>query len=138
MTSRGLCLVIEDDEDISGLIAFILTKQGFDVHPAASGADGIDAAARLGPALITLDIGLPDMDGREVARQLRHLTTVPILMITAVAGAGDEFDGMVAGADGYLTKPFRPAELRALVERLCTSRPAAQPPTFLTSEVAAE
>lgn len=119
MTSRGLCVVIEDDEDISGLITFILTKEGFDVRPAASGADGMDAVARFGPALVTLDIGLPDTDGREVARQLRSITTSPILMITAVAGSGDELDGMAAGADAYLTKPFRPVELRAIVNRLC-------------------
>ncbi|MFB9857200.1 response regulator transcription factor [Paenarthrobacter aurescens] len=65
--SRGLCLVIEDNPDIRDLIGLILTNAGFDVHSAEGGADGFRAAAVLQPVLITLDVGLPDMDGRDVA-----------------------------------------------------------------------
>ncbi|NQD90086.1 response regulator transcription factor, partial [Paenarthrobacter sp. CM16] len=69
--------------------------------------------------LITLDLGLPDMDGREVAGLLRAVTNAPILMITAFAAVGDELDGLAAGASAYLPKPFRPAQLRDLVDQLC-------------------
>ncbi|WP_369745654.1 response regulator transcription factor [Paenarthrobacter sp. AMU7] len=119
MTSRGICLAIEDDEDISGLLEVILTAAGFDVRAEETGATGLLAADDLDLALITLDLGLPDMDGRDVARKLREVTGAPILMITAHTQPGDELEGMAAGASAYLAKPFRPAQLRALVQELC-------------------
>ncbi|NQD90590.1 response regulator, partial [Paenarthrobacter sp. CM16] len=85
MTSRGKCLVIEDDEDIAGLLEVILTTAGFDVRVEASGTEGLLAATSVELTLITLDLGLPDMDGREVAGLLRAVTNAPILMITAFA-----------------------------------------------------
>ncbi|WP_458107722.1 response regulator [Arthrobacter sp. R3-55] len=109
MTSRGRCLVIEDDEDIAGLIEVLLTTAGFDVRVEATGTEGLLAAASVELKLITLDLGLPDMDGREVAGLLRDVTKAPILMITAFAATGDELDGFSAGASAYLPKPFRPA-----------------------------
>lgn len=119
MSSRGICLVIEDDPDIAGLLETILTGMGFEVRVEETGTDGILSAAGLELVLITLDVGLPDRDGREVARRLRGLSDAPILMITAFAQPGDELDGMAAGASAYLTKPFRPAQLRAKVLDLC-------------------
>ena len=120
--SRGICLVIEDDEDIANLISFVLSKDGFEVHVAASGAAGLAAAAELHPALITLDLGLPDIDGLHVAQGLRGITTAPILMLTARARLSDEMDGLSAGASAYLIKPFRARELRNLAGRLCPVR----------------
>ena len=117
--SRGICLVIEDDADIGDLVSFILSQAGFEVHVARSGMEGLDAAAALDPALITLDLGLPDVDGLHVAQSLRGITAVPILMLTARARIGDEMDGLSAGASGYLVKPFRPRELRILADQLC-------------------
>lgn len=119
MASRGKCLVIEDDEDISSLIGVILTAQGFDVHFAETGAEALLAASGPALSLITLDVGLPDMDGRDVARRLRDLTTAPILMITAYAQADDALNGIASGASAYLIKPFRPTQLRAIVQKLC-------------------
>ncbi|YCK79783.1 response regulator (plasmid) [Arthrobacter sp. D3-18] len=119
MTSRGKCLVIEDDEDIAGLIEAILTAADFDVRVETTGTEGLLAAASAELTLITLDLGLPDMDGREVAGLLRDVSKAPILMITAFAGVGDELDGFSAGATAYLPKPFRPTQLRNLVDQLC-------------------
>ncbi|BCW36063.1 hypothetical protein StoSoilA2_21190 [Arthrobacter sp. StoSoilA2] len=126
MTSRGKCLVIEDDPDIGGLLEVILTGAGFDVHIEETGTDGLLTAASLEPALITLDVGLPDMDGRHVVRKLREITQAPILMITAFAQTDYELDGMAGGATAYLSKPFRPAALRSLVQRLCPERDPAR------------
>ena len=120
--SRGICLVIEDDEDIANLISFVLSKDGFEVHVAASGAAGLAAAAALRPALVTLDLGLPDIDGLHVAHGLREISAAPILMLTARARLSDEMDGLSAGASAYLIKPFRARELRNLADRLCPAR----------------
>lgn len=87
MSTRGICLVIEDDADIRGLLSVILTNAGFEVHAIETGAEGLHAATRLDLTLITLDLGLPDMDGRDVSRRLRALTEAPILIITAFAQA---------------------------------------------------
>ncbi len=105
MTSRGVCLVIEDDEDIGDLLEAILAAAGFEVRVEVSGTGGLSAAAGLELTLITLDLGLPDLDGRDVARKLREISGAPILMITAHAQPGDELDGMSAGASAYLTPP---------------------------------
>ncbi|MGY4541336.1 two-component system OmpR family response regulator [Arthrobacter sp. UYNi723] len=127
MNSRGICLVIEDDLDIRHLLCLILTGAGFKVHAEATGAAGLRAAKRLDLALITLDLGLPDLDGHDVARQIRTLSKAPLLMITAYTEPSDELDGMSAGANAYLTKPFRTAQLRALVQKLCPPSPVTTP-----------
>lgn len=125
--SRGICLVIEDDEDIANLISFVLSGHGFDVHVAASGAAGLAAATALNPGLITLDLGLPDIDGLHVAQGLRKITAAPVLMLTARARLSDEMDGLSAGAAAYLIKPFRASELRNLADRLCPAHTYERP-----------
>lgn len=119
MNAGRNCLVVEDDEDIRGLLVDILQPIGFEVHAVETGAEGLRAAADLHLALITVDVGLPDMDGRELARRVRALSSAPILMITAFAATEDELGGIAAGADAYLSKPFRPAQLRAIIQQLC-------------------
>ncbi|CAH0221168.1 Transcriptional regulatory protein SrrA [Arthrobacter sp. Bi83] len=128
MTSRH-CLVIEDDQDIRDLLCMILTGMGFVVHAETTGTAGLRAAGTLDLALITLDLGLPDLSGLDAARGLRTLSKAPILMITAWAEPGDEIDGMAAGADAYLAKPFRPHMLRELVQRLCPPEHHDAPPS---------
>lgn len=113
-----MCLVIEDDADIRHLIELILSGAGYEVRAVATAADGLLAASSLDLVLITLDIGLPDADGRDTARQLRSLSDAPVLMITAYAATDDELAGIAAGATAYLSKPFRPAQLRTLVQKL--------------------
>ena len=120
--SRGTCLVIENDEDIAGLITMILNKQGFDVHAVRTGAAALRRARRRNPALVIVDAILPDTDGMNIVRDLRNVTQAPLLMLTARAAADDELSGLAAGASIYLTKPFRIHDLRTAVNELCPSR----------------
>jgi two-component system, OmpR family, response regulator len=119
METQQVCLVIEDDADIRGLITAILTRAGFAVREVATGAEGIAAAADPAISLITLDLGLPDMDGHVVARAVRALSTAPLLFLTARSEQDDILAGIASGAADYLTKPFHPKELREVALRLC-------------------
>jgi two-component system OmpR family response regulator len=119
MDSRGMSLVIEDDRDVRNLLCLILFNAGFEIHAEATGMEGLRAAKRLNLSLITLDLGLPDMDGRDVALQVRKISQAPLVIITAFAGADAELDGIASGATSYLSKPFHPARLRALIDELC-------------------
>ncbi|WP_104061331.1 response regulator transcription factor [Arthrobacter sp. 4R501] len=130
MKSRGVVLVIEDDQDIRSLICVILTQMGFDVHAVASGAEGLAAARTLHPVLVTLDLGLPDIDGHEVAHRIRDLSEAPMLFVTAHAEPDDEMASMASGAAAYLTKPFRPKQLMELADMLCPAEGTA--PVLLT------
>lgn len=121
--SRGLCLVIEDDQDIQGLLTLILTRLGFDVHAVGNGAEGVAAAWEHHPVLVTVDLNLPDMDGLDVARHIRARSQAPMLFVTARAEVDDEMAGMASGAGSYLTKPFRPRQLTELVNQLCPAGP---------------
>ncbi|MFJ6077233.1 response regulator transcription factor [Pseudarthrobacter sp. NPDC092419] len=120
-------LVIEDDQDIRELVRTVLTQAGFEVTVAASGYEGVAAARRLNPDVITLDLGLPDIDGFEVARQIREFSDAYIVMLTARAEELDTLIGLESGADDYLTKPFRPRELRARVAAMMRRPRAAAP-----------
>jgi two-component system, OmpR family, response regulator len=115
MSESRVGLVIEDDHDIRELVRVVLVQAGFDVQVASSGSAGVLAAKELNPAVITLDLGLPDIDGFEVARQIRQFSDAYIVMLTARAEELDTLIGLESGADDYLTKPFRPRELRARV-----------------------
>lgn len=119
-------LVIEDDHDIRELVRVVLTQAGFDVIATSTGAEGVLAAKNLDPAVITLDLGLPDIDGFEVARQIRQFSDAYIVMLTARAEELDTLIGLESGADDYLTKPFRPRELRARVAAMMR-RPRSTP-----------
>jgi DNA-binding response OmpR family regulator len=105
-------VVIEDDDDVRDLLHAVLTGSGFRVHTAPAGLAGVEMVRQLMPDIVTLDVGLPDIDGFEVARRIRRFSSTYILIITARTSAADEERGVDAGADGYIRKPFRPAELR--------------------------
>ncbi|WP_448070991.1 response regulator transcription factor [Georgenia yuyongxinii] len=111
-------VVVEDDDDIRGLLVAVLTQAGFTVHPAATGRDGVEQVRAHQPLVTTLDLSLPDIDGLEVARQIRTFSPTYLVMLTAHAGEVDALLGLEAGADEYITKPFRPRELRARVEAM--------------------
>lgn len=119
---RRVAVVIEDDEDIRGLLEAVLQQSGFSVHCAAGGSDGVDVVRRNQPELVTLDLGLPDIDGFEVARRIRGVSDAHVLMLTARAEEIDMVLGLESGADDYMTKPFRPRELRARVEAMMRRR----------------
>jgi DNA-binding response OmpR family regulator len=119
MEQQRVCLVVEDNDDIRGLISVVLTRAGFTVKAVASGAEGIAAAADPAVSLVTLDLGLPDMDGHVVARAIRSLSKAPLFFLTARSESDDVLAGMASGAAAYLTKPFHPKELTELANQLC-------------------
>lgn len=118
----GGVLLIEDDDGIAVPLARALAREGYDVRRATTGDDAVTQVRRAVPALVILDLGLPDMDGLEVCRQLRDDgMTAPVLILTARGEELDRVVGLDAGADDYLAKPFGLAELlarsRALLRR---------------------
>jgi DNA-binding response OmpR family regulator len=113
-----VAVVIEDDADIRNLLEAILGQAGFACHAAATGPEGIEAIREHEPILTTLDISLPGIDGFEVARQIRSFSPTYIIILSARDEEIDTLMGLDAGADDYLTKPFRPRELRARIEAM--------------------
>jgi DNA-binding response OmpR family regulator len=109
-------LVVEDDEPIGRALTRALESQGYRVRWTATGQAGIDAAIDPAPALVLLDLGLPDLDGTEVCRRIRSRdAALPIIILTARHGEVDVVLGLDAGADDYVTKPFHLSELLARV-----------------------
>jgi two-component system, OmpR family, phosphate regulon response regulator PhoB len=107
-------LVVDDEPDIAALVAYHLAKAGYRVATAISGAEAVDGAAGQGPALVVLDLMLPDMSGFDVLERLRAddaTRDVAVLMLTARRDEADRIRGLALGADDYLTKPFSPQEL---------------------------
>lgn len=130
MAAGGEILVIDDDPAIRDILRLALTVAGYAVTEAADGAAGLAAAARQ-PDLVILDLGLPEMDGLDVARALRRAGNVPILMLTARADEVDRVVGLELGADDYVAKPFSPRELVARVRTILKrTRPGAPGPTL--------
>ena len=108
-------LVIDDEAAIRRFLRASLDPRQFTLFEAEDGASGLQAAARKNPEVVLLDLGLPDMDGIEVARRLREWTEVPIIVLSARGHEQDKVDALDAGADDYLTKPFGIGELFARV-----------------------
>jgi DNA-binding response OmpR family regulator len=109
-------LVVEDESSIASFVSLYLRNAGYNVRTASSGAEALGDAAAHTPALIVLDLMLPDIDGIEVCRRLRQNSDVPILMLTARDEDVDKIIGLEVGADDYLTKPFNPRELVARIK----------------------
>lgn len=115
MSDPGVAVVIEDDADMRNLLEAVLLQSGFSVHTAGGGREGVEVVRRQLPNVITLDVGLPDLDGFEVLRRIREISDAYVVMLT---GRTEELDVPTAfhsGADDYITKPFRPRELRARI-----------------------
>lgn len=106
-------LVIEDEAPIRRFLKTTLSSNGYDFSEATSGQEGMMKVASEKPDIIILDLGLPDMDGLEVTKQLREWTTTPIIVLSARGQEKDKVEALDAGADDYLTKPFGVAELMA-------------------------
>ncbi|MGJ9402713.1 response regulator transcription factor [Arthrobacter sp. KK5.5] len=115
MHEQGTAVVIEDDADVRFLIGAVLREAGFDVVVASTGRDGVKLVRLQQPSVVTLDVGLPDVDGHEVLRQIRLMSDCYVVMLTARAEEMDTLTALQAGADDYITKPFRPRELRARI-----------------------
>jgi len=108
-------VVIDDEPSVQEVVRAYLEKDGYQVFVAGNGAEGLELAERVNPALIVLDLMLPDVSGEEICEEVRSRSDVPILMLTAKASADERVAGLVSGADDYLVKPFSPRELVARV-----------------------
>lgn len=115
MTDLGVAVVVEDDADVRNLVEAVLRQAGFEVHSAAEGREGVDVVRREDASVVTLDVGLPDIDGFEVLRRIRQFSDAYVVMLTARTDELDTLTALHTGADDFLTKPFRPRELRARV-----------------------
>jgi DNA-binding response OmpR family regulator len=120
-----LLLVADDDEDILQLLSFRLERAGYEIVQAKNGTDALRLALELRPALAVLDVMMPGLTGYEVTRELRRneeTREMPIILVTAKAQASDVSQGMAAGADDYVTKPFDAQDLTERVEGLLRPR----------------
>jgi DNA-binding response OmpR family regulator len=116
-------LVVEDDEDIAQALQRSLRMEGYEVRIALDGAAGLEQSHTFVPDLVILDLGLPKVDGIDVARGLREQDDVPILILTARDALESRVEGLDAGADDYLVKPFERQELLARMRALLRRRP---------------
>jgi two-component system KDP operon response regulator KdpE len=108
-------LLIEDDDNIRRFLRATLVTQGYDLLEAATGRDGLAQAFSRAPDVILLDLGLPDMDGADLLRQIREWSPVPIIILSARGQEREKIANLDAGADDYLTKPFSMGELLARI-----------------------
>jgi len=120
-------LIVDDDEELAGLLSELLTREGFKVDMQHDGVKGLAAAQGGGYDLMVLDVMLPGMDGFEILRRVRRESRLPVLMLTARGEDEDRIIGLELGADDYLPKPFNTRELvarvRAIMRRLEERRP---------------
>jgi two-component system alkaline phosphatase synthesis response regulator PhoP len=108
-------LVVDDEAKIVKLVRDYLERAGFGVHAAADGKTALSLARTEKPDMIILDLGLPQLDGLDVTRELRKVSNVPVIMLTGRSEESDKLIGLELGADDYITKPFSPKELVARV-----------------------
>lgn len=119
-------VIVEDDPDVSFLLTRVLEAAGFSVITATNGIDGVQAVLTHRPLITTLDVNMPGIDGVEAARRIRAESDTYIIMLTALDEEADVVLGLSAGADEYVSKPFRPRELRARIDALLR-RPRSAP-----------
>jgi DNA-binding response OmpR family regulator len=111
-------MVVEDEYKLRELLRHYLEREGLEVFSAGSGAEALSHANDRALDLVILDLGLPDVPGEEVAREIRSASDVPILMLTAKSDERDRIAGLELGADDYVTKPFSPRELVLRVQAI--------------------
>jgi len=116
MSDNKRIVVIDDEQSVREVVQAYLEKDGYHVFVAENGTEGLALAERMNPALIVLDLMLPDVSGEEICSEIRSRSDVPILMLTAKASEEERVAGLVSGADDYLIKPFSPRELVARVK----------------------
>jgi two-component system KDP operon response regulator KdpE len=115
MSTPPSILVIDDEAQMRRLLQISLEAAGYRVHAASSGKEGLQQVAMTRPEIVILDLGLPDEDGIEVLKKIREWATIPVIILSVRASEQDIVSALDAGADDYLTKPFRTGELLARV-----------------------
>lgn len=123
MDIQPLVLIIEDEATISGFITAILTANGYRALHAASGREGLALTAANAPDVILLDLGLPDLDGSEVLKTIRALSSTPVVIVSARGLERDKVAALDLGADDYIVKPFGTAELLARIRTALRHNP---------------
>lgn len=118
MNAQRTAVVIEDDPEIRGLLEEILRSAGFLVVPASNGIDGVAAVVAHEPEITTVDVSMPGIDGYETTRRIREVSDSYVFFITARSDEIDVLHGLELGADDFITKPFRPRELRARIDAM--------------------
>jgi len=126
-------LVVDDDVKTVELVRLYLDRDGYQVLTAYDGVEALRLARESRPDLIVLDLMLPDIDGLEVCRTLRHESDVPVIMLTARTTDQDKLTGLDLGADDYVTKPFSPKELAARVRAVLRRLPGERGPEEIKS-----
>jgi DNA-binding response OmpR family regulator len=111
-------LIVDDEPSIHEVVRAYLERDGFIVYSASDGREGLELALSKRPALIVLDLMLPDVSGEEICREVRSRSDVPILMLTAKSSEDQRVAGLSLGADDYLVKPFSPRELVARIKAI--------------------
>ena len=111
-------LVVDDDEELRGLLVLVLEGEGYTVHVAGDAGTALDLVRDGAAELVVLDVGLGEDDGRAVLAQIRKTADLPIILISGKGDTADRVLGLRLGADDFLPKPFSPVELVARVERL--------------------
>ncbi len=111
-------LVVDDDEKILRLVRMYLEREGFTVREARDGQAALAAIALHDPALVVLDLMIPEIDGLSVLRAIRRRSRTPVIVLSARGTVGDRIEGLESGADDYVPKPFSPAELVLRVQRV--------------------
>lgn len=115
MSDQSRVLVIDDEASVRNVVRMALKNAGHSIAEASTGAEGIEKATSFHPNLVILDLGLPDINGSEVLKQLRTWTTIPVIVLTVTDDEKTKVSLLDAGADDYLTKPFGPEELQARI-----------------------
>jgi two-component system OmpR family response regulator len=114
--NRAKVLVVDDDVNICELLRLYLEKEGYEVETVYNGKSGLEAFGRFAPNIVILDIMLPGIDGWQVCREIRKVSNIPVIMLTAKGETFDKVLGLELGADDYIVKPFEPKELVARVK----------------------
>jgi DNA-binding response OmpR family regulator len=118
MNARARILVVDDDDDIRSLLKTLLTRAGYEVDEATDGRAALRRLYEAPPALVLLDVSMPELDGYETLERMRDLSDVPVIMLTARAEELERVRGLSAGADDYVVKPFGRQELLARVQAI--------------------
>ncbi|MCZ7535987.1 MAG: response regulator transcription factor [Acidimicrobiia bacterium] len=135
MSGPPLVLVVDDEQSYRDALSIALESEGFAVVTASDGAQALEVFDATDPAVVLLDVMLPNVSGIDVCREIRARSRVPIIMVTARAGEIDAVVGLEVGADDYVTKPFRLRELVARVRAALRRAPVESDPAAQSREV---